>query len=522
MIVEPNWGAFSAKFNGKEQKAFEWFCSLLFSKEHRQPIGPLRYFNQAGIEEDPITVGSDVIGWQAKFVGKLSAQAETLKKAIEDAKLQNPSLTHICFYVSADFAPSRKPGAKEPKYKTEIEDHARSKGVGITWRTRNFFEKPFVCEENANIARYFFTNEKSTIDLIQELSRHTEAILNLIRSSIASSGGVITIDRSPLVARLKETLLRSPVVIVCGEAGVGKTAVVKDFHILLATAAPLFMFKATEFRAITNVNQLFKDYGDFTLSDLIQEFSSSDEKYVVIDSAEELSSIEHPEVFQEILSTLRLGGWKVIFTTRLSYLDDLERTLIHVYGVSFKPLTVENLTAGELAQFAEDYQFVLPENERLRKLLQNPFYLNEYLRDYPRGHTKIGYSEFREAMWNTRIAKTSDTRNNLRRKREQCFLEIARKRAMTGSFFVSVEGADEVLPLLEADEIIKYDASAGGYFVAHDIYAEWALDKIIERAFHSSLTFDKFYETIGSSLPARRAFRSWLSEKLLSDDYAAK
>ena len=36
MIVEPNWGAFSAKFNGKEQKTFEWFCSLLFSKRPRR------------------------------------------------------------------------------------------------------------------------------------------------------------------------------------------------------------------------------------------------------------------------------------------------------------------------------------------------------------------------------------------------------------------------------------------------------------------------------------------------------
>ncbi|WLA73364.1 hypothetical protein QIH77_42420 [Bradyrhizobium diazoefficiens] len=523
MIVEPNWGAFSAKFYGKEEKAFEWLCSLLFSKEHKQPIGPLRYLNQAGIEEDPITVGDEVVGWQAKFLGGLSAkQAPTLKKAIDDAKEQNPSLTQIYFYLNRDFAPGKKPGAKEPQYKRDIETHARSKGVSIVWRTRNFFEKPFVCEENANIARYFFTNEKSTIDLIQELSRHTDAILNLIRSEIASNGAVIKIDRGPLVARFKEALLQSPVVIVCGEAGVGKTAVVKDFHTQLAAAAPLFMFKATEFSAITNVNQLLKDYGAFTLSDLVQEFSSSDEKYIVIDSAEELSSIEHPEVFQEILSTLRLAGWKVIFTTRLSYLEDLERTLIHVYGASFKPFTVENLTVGELAQFAENYQFVLPENERLRTLLQNPFYLNEYLRDYPRGHTKIGYSEFREAMWNTRIAKTSDTRNNLHRKREQCFLDIARKRAVTGSFFVSVEGADEVLPQLEADEIIKYDASAGGYFVAHDIYAEWALDKIIERAFHSSLSFDKFYETIGSSLPVRRAFRSWLSEKLLADDDTAK
>jgi hypothetical protein len=54
----------TAKFNGKEQKAFEWFCSLLFSKEHNQPIGPLRYFNRAGIDEDPIVVGEEVIGWQ--------------------------------------------------------------------------------------------------------------------------------------------------------------------------------------------------------------------------------------------------------------------------------------------------------------------------------------------------------------------------------------------------------------------------------------------------------------------------
>src|SRR5215831_12116483 len=103
MIVEPNWGAFSAKFNGKEEKAFEWLCSLLFSKEHNQPIGPLRYYNQAGIEEDPISVCDEVIGWQAKFVTNLSKQTQKLKKAIDDAKLQNQNLTGIYFYLNVDF-----------------------------------------------------------------------------------------------------------------------------------------------------------------------------------------------------------------------------------------------------------------------------------------------------------------------------------------------------------------------------------------------------------------------------------
>ena len=240
------------------------------SKEHNHPIGPLRYFNQAGIEEDPITVGGEVIGWQAKFVGRLSEQTQTLKKAITNAKLQNPSLTRIYFYLNVDFAPSRTDEDKEPQYKKDIEEHARSKGVGITWRTKNFFEKPFVCEENANIARYFFTSETSCLDLIQELSRHTDEILDLIHSEITSSGAVIKIDRRPIVLRLKETLGKSPFVVISGEAGVGKTAVVKDFYGELKSLAPLFVFKATEFSSVTNANQLLKNYGDFTLSDLVK------------------------------------------------------------------------------------------------------------------------------------------------------------------------------------------------------------------------------------------------------------
>jgi hypothetical protein len=518
MIVEPNWGAFSAKFDGKEERAFEWLCSLLFSKEHKQPIGPLRYFNQAGIEEDPITVGDEVIGWQAKFVDKLSDQTNTLKKAIDDAKTQNPSLTHIFFYLNVDFAPSSKRGNKEPQYKRDIEEHATSKCVSITWRTKSFFEKPFVCEENANISAYFFTAQKSTIDLIGELARHTEAVLELIRSEIASDGAVIKIDRSPLVQSLKAMLRNSAVVIVSGEAGVGKTAVVKDFYANLKGISPLFLFKAIEFNGLTNANQLLKDYGNFTLSDLIEEFSATEEKCIVIDSAEELSGIEHPEVFQEVLAAFRQANWRIILTTRLNYLEDLERTLIHIYGISFEPVNVRGFASEELTRLSHEFNFLLPTNARLRTLLQNPFYLNEYLRHHLEGRTEIGYAEFREAMWNARIAKTSNTRNNAHRKREQIFLEIARKRAVTGRFFVPIDGGDDVLPHLESDEIIGFDVTAGGYFIAHDIYAEWALDKILEREFLASPTYVEFYNAIGNTLPIRRAFRSWLSEKLNSDN----
>lgn len=46
---------------------------------------------------------------------------------------------------------------------------------------------------------------------------------------------------------------------------------------------------------------------------------------------------------------------------------------------------------------------------------------------------------------------------------------------------------------LKADEIIGYNPEAGGYFIIHDIYEEWALDKIIERAFSNEVGYKNFF-----------------------------
>ncbi|MFH1495328.1 MAG: AVAST type 4 anti-phage nuclease Avs4 [Pseudomonadota bacterium] len=518
MIIEVNWGNFRAKFNGREQKAFEWLCSLLFYKEHGHPTGALRYFNQPGIEAEPVIVGADVIGWQAKFIDTDLASYKTkLIQAIDTAKAQHPTLTQLYFYMNVDFGRSKKPEVKDPSYKTAIEEHAKAKGVAITWKTASFFETPFVCEANANIASHFFTLDASVIDFVQEIRRHTEAVLEPIRSAIVVEGKSIKIDRRALVARLKDTLLKSSLVIVSGEAGVGKTAVVKDLYDEVRDTAPFFVFKATEFN-VSHVNQLFKDYGAFTLSDFVREHEEFAEKYVVIDSAEKLSDLNRPEVFQELLSTLRSSGWKVLFTTRLSYLDDLKYAFIELYNAPFEPLNVPRLTQEELVEFSVANEFSLPENERLREFLQNPFYLNEYLRIDAKGNRSTSYAEFREAVWNRQIARSSYQKDNSHRKREECFLEIARKRAASGRFFVTIEGQDEALRQLQSDEIIKFDSRAGGYFITHDIYEEWALDRTIDRSFRSLSDYGQFYQGIGDALAIRRAFRGWLSEKLCAND----
>lgn len=459
MLIEANWGNFRAKFNGREQKAFEWLCSLLFYKEHDRPTGALRYFNQPGIEAEPVTVGTEVIGWQAKFIGSdLSKYKAELTGAIDTAIAKHPNLTQLHFYVNVDFGMSKKPGLKDPPYKTAIETHAKGKGIAITWKTASFFETPFVCEANANIAGHFFMLGMSVIDFVQEISRHTDAVLTPIHSTIVVGDRSIKIDRQPVLSRLKDTLSRSSLVIVSGEAGVGKTAVVKDLYDEVKGTVPFFVFKASEFN-ISHINQLFKEYGEVTLSDFIREHEDFVEKYIIIDSAEKLADLERPEVFQEFLSTLRSSGWRVLFTTRLSYLEDLKYAFIELYRTSFEPLNIPGLTQKELADLSAAYEFMLPENERLRGLLQNPFYLNEYLRIEPKGSGSASYAEFREAIWNRQIARSSYQKDNIHRKREDRFLEIARRRATSGRFFVAIEEHDDALRQLASDEIIKFDSN---------------------------------------------------------------
>jgi hypothetical protein len=518
MVVETNWGNFSAKFSGREERAFEWLCSLLFYKEHRRPAGSLRYFNQAGVEAEPITVDNEVIGFQAKFIStSIAAYKSKLIAAIDTAKTKNPTLTKLHFYVNLEFGESKKAGVKDPPYKTDIEKHAQIKGLTIIWKTASFFESPFVCETNANIAQHFFSLGKSVHDFVGEMERHTEALLDPIRSSITADGRSIRIDRTDVVARLKDTLSKSSLVIVSGEGGVGKTAVIKDLFHELKSSAPFFVFKASEFN-VPHINQLFKEYGPFTFSDFVREHEEFPDKYVVVDSAEKLSDLSQPEVFQEFLSTLRAGGWKTLFTTRLSYLEDLKYVFVELYRAPFEPINIPSLTEQQLRDLSVAQHFSLPMSERLRRLLQNPFYLNEYLRIAPAGSGDTSYADFREMIWNRQIARSSYQKDNAHRKREACFLKIAHQRALSGRFFVTVEGFDEALRQLESDEIIKFDSKARGYFITHDIYEEWALERILEQSFASASARATFYQAIGDALAIRRAFRGWLSETLADRD----
>jgi len=519
-MQEINWGVFAAKFDKHEQATFQWLCYLLFCLEFNQPLGIKRYENHAGLETSPIRVGDEVIGWQAKFyTTSLSAHTEELKGAITTSKQRHPELTKIIFYLNRDFGQHKH--KTDPDYKLAIEAHAKDKGVQVEWRLRSFFESPFVTIEHAKIAKFFFANDKSMFDLVQELKKHSENLLSSIHSSISFEGKEIKINRADVGLKLNQALATNVPVILSGDGGTGKTAVIKDLYDSLGEKTPIFMLRAAEFIGISDTKELFRNYGDFKVSDLAEAYPDVDLKIIIVDSAEKLSDIEGLDIFSQFVTVLIGNGWRFIFTTRRAYIDDLKRLLLGEYHLGFRAVDMVNLEDQELEALSKDFGFELPSNGRIKELIQNPFYLNEYLQGYSDIKRDVTYSGFKRALWDRQIKRSSYTENGTHVKREEAFLGLATKRANEDRHFLSPNGLDiAILQRLVNDEIIGYESNRGSYFIAHDIYDEWALGMIIDRAFARQANLVEFYSEIGSSLAIRRAFRQWLLEKLYVDKNA--
>jgi len=505
-MIKPSWERFKAKFSENPQFNFEWFCYLLFCREFNKPFGLFRYKNQSAIETDPIEIDSQFIGWQAKFYDSaLSNHKDDLIDTVNRAKRDYPKISKIVIYTNHEWGQYR---GKEPQGKKEVESKAKELGIELDWRTASFFESSFVVIDNEVVSHHFFSLDKSIVNYLQEQETHSVNILFDIQTSIVFNDQTIEIDRSDDLNKIKES--SAQVIILSGVAGVGKTALIKNYYEQIKEDIPLYIFKATEFD-VANINILF---GVSNYYDFVNAHNDLENKIIAIDSAEKLIDLKNTDPFKEFLAYIINNNWKIIFTTRDNYLEDLNYQFFEIYNIAPLNISLHNLKTKDLTALSEKYDFSLPKDIKLLNLIKSPFYLNKYLKFYKK-NIETNYSDFRENLWNSIIKKAIPAR-------ELCFLKIAFERAAQGQFYVNPDCDTSILNNeLKNDGILGHE-SPHGYFITHDIYEEWALEKIIETEFTKKDDNKAFFERIGDSLPVRRSFRKWVSEKLLLKDNSIK
>jgi len=509
-----NWKVFGLKYDKQEEWAFEQMSYLLFCAEHNNRIGLFRYKNQAGIETEPLIKDNKVLGFQSKYyTTTVASKKGDIIDSIKKAKKKNETLDELYFYINQEFSESTVGNQKKPKYQQEIETTAKDLGIKLIWRVPSHIELQLSLLENKYIFNLFFNLSPNEEDLIDCIVAHNDNILKDIQTEISFNGQKIKIDRKTIIGNIKINCQEHKNIIISGEGGCGKTAIFKEFYTENAKEVPICVFKANELN-VNNVNDIFRFKDNYTLSQFLNAYKNEPIKIFVIDSAERLAEIRDFDVTNNLMQELTKHSWCILFTTRYAYLTDLKFYIKEVFHIPYEVCDVPLLEFEELTSIAKEVGFHLPSNSKFQDRLRNLFYLREYVLYYRDINKQSNYTDFIEVLWRKRIMGTV-IKDNLNIERERCMLEIAKRRCDTGRFYINAESMPQhSLFALKQDEILGFDHSHSGYFITHDIYEEWALRKIVSNDFQNYLMIKDFFETLGTSLPIRRAFRMWLSECL--------
>jgi len=525
-----DWDKFKCKATGEgksHQVFFQWMCYLLICEELGQRQGIFQYYNHPYLENEPV----NGIGWQAKFYASNTLESGQSVKIIEDikkAKELYPDLKKYILFISNDLG-NNKGGKAQPQI--DIEKCTKKLNLELDIRTNEkYFKSPEVTNQYEYIIKYFFNQGNvGKVGLVRKFNSITQTKLKNINTSIEFNNiefnniefnnQNIKIDNSKAISEINNNLNTNSLVLV-GDGGVGKTALIKEIYPeYFEQGIPFFVFRALEFNVNTEDHffSQFENHTDFTLNNFQAIFKQYDKKIIVIDSAERLGELgNNYEIFSSILRSLKDNNWTLIFTTRTIYFEQLQYKL-NSANLAFKEQRIPKLE--NLVEIASNYKFKLPDNNRLKNILTYPFYLNEYLQNYTQLGSIKSLKQFKENIWNIRVLGLSENRT-VQLERESCFKQIIEDKIETGKYVVNCHKYNKIgIAGLETDGIISQKDKSSWYFITHDIYEEWGLEKKIQDSFVANeYDYNQFYLDIEDSLSIRKTFANWLYEGLYGEE----
>ena len=510
----PSWNEFIGKYPDDPRGAMEALSRFLFRTRYGIGDSLPYFYNHPGLETAPVIVGNEVVGFQSKyFTGETidDSQADELIKSIETARRHNATLTKIIVYTNSAFW-FPKPDEYAIKRQKKVEKAAKDKSLALEW----MFGDNILDLVGKNELAYdlFFNNHSNITHLPKSVSHFNETLLKGISYNISYGQKTISLDRTGYVNRLNELIKKGKHVLISGESGSGKTAIIKLlWEQLKCDEETAFLFMPAGLLNVHSVNEIFRLDEDYTYVGFRDFYGGHKTKILVVDSAEKLLEQEGGIGAQLLLEGLAEREWQFVFTCKSNAAQHLKDRLSG-YSITIDNIVVENLEEDEINNLSSVYGFPLPSSQKVFQQIRIPFYLARYCEVGDDGVSSI--KTLRERVWNRKVRGA--IRGGEQQRREECLFQIVKEQQQKGTFAVSPVGIDHAAASKLVDEDVLAEHPHRGYSVKHDLYVDWALDFSVERDFDTPVSCLSVLSDIPISLTYANAFNRWFDTVIDQDD----
>lgn len=354
---------------------------------------------------------------------------------------------------------------------------------------------------------------------LQQLRDHSTPILNQIRSAVGSD---VHVPRDSLVTGVLEALVWKRIVLVSGPAGSGKSAVAKEAFEKLRADHFAFAFRAEEFATPHLDDTLHRSNLALNAVQLGGLLAGQARKVLLIESIERLLEAPVRDGFADLLQLIRNDeSWDVILTCRDYSAGVVRSALLDQPGLEHEVVQIPLLNDQEIDAVAA----AIPKLQRpvagpsLRRVFRNLYILDKAARMEwsPEGSLPHDERSFRERFWREIVRDEAQSTDNLPRRREQAFVQVALRRASSLARFASCDDLDPAaLQRLRQRDLLEFSEATDNLAApAHDVLEDWAiLQWLDERHVIAEGQPAQLCAIIGGFPAIRRAYRKWLGERL--------
>lgn len=327
------------------------------------------------------------------------------------------------------------------------------------------------------------------------------------------------LDRTGYLDKLNEMVLSEKFVIITGEGGLGKSGLAKEFIELRYGGQTGFIYIKADQLDRSSLAHTLSDIGiTLDFETILAQWLTLPKLLIYIDSFEKLYESDHKEAFLELLGKLKEINNITILATCRTYALETLRIKYRIPKEEIADIPIYPLNKEDLEKIgkAKPTLVKLIQNAKLKKLVVNPFYLNQAILFVGSISDKEQIDEraFRIALWEQVIEKKGDGKAGHSRSRAKVFSQTVIKRALEKQAYTSMpDGADMgIIEELENDNLLIKHSSLEAYATVHDIFEDMVVGKYIEEKFNQKTNTKSFIESIDTNPVFRRGMRIWIQE----------